>query len=341
MPPFGRNGVPASKVFHSNTYFSLPTAVKLARASHLSYESPERIEKTVFERWGDCQLTFLDVESTQCIAAADQDSVVVALRGTQADKVEDWIVDLNFDLVPGPLSGRVHEGFYDALSNIWSELDAVVRRWCEQRPRKLWVTGHSLGAALAALAVARWLDASFPVAGLYTFGQPRTGDRDFARHFDFEFRPHAFRIVNKLDIVTRTPPRSLGYWHLGTYVYLDDEGSIEHDISRWRRFLTGWHGTIDTILHWGGEGVKDHSMTRYCQHLERSLQDLVDTSKEQDAAPRPEVLSPPVAELVEIDSESPSLVTQREAKASTEDEVIPESSSSIRRPLIKPRRRVA
>ena len=249
----------------------------MASAAELIYAPTEIVEQTAIDRWNSTRFHFLDVEATQCFVAADDDSITVCFRGTEADEPHDWIVDLNFDLVDGPLGGRVHEGFYDALSCVWCLLDNEIRRLQTERSRKLWVTGHSLGAGLATLAVARWLEQKRPVAGLYTFGQPRTGDRVFARNFDFAFRPHTFRIVNHLDVVTRTPPRSLGYYHTGTFVYFDQDGQLAYDISWWRRFLDGWHGAIETILDWGREGIDDHRMSNYCRCIEKAFTRRVST----------------------------------------------------------------
>jgi triacylglycerol lipase len=255
-------------VIDARHYFDLPRALLLASAADLAYLPPAEIEQTAIGKWNFTQLNVFDVEDTQCFLTADQDSILVAFRGTEASQLTDWISDLDFDLVAGPWGGRVHEGFYDALSCIWHLLDREVRQLHADRPRQLWVTGHSLGAALAILAVARWLEAGRPVAGLYAFGQPRTGDSTFARNFDFAFRPHAFRIVNHHDIVTRTPPRSLGYQHLGTLIYLTDAGELSHDVSWWQQFLNGWNGAIEALLDWGREGLADHRMASYCQRLE-------------------------------------------------------------------------
>jgi triacylglycerol lipase len=257
------------KQIDSMSHFSLRTARRLAKAAELVYEDPEMVEQTVVERWKATSFCFADVESTQAFVSADHGSIIVCFRGTEPDRPEDWIADLGFDLVDGPMGGRVHAGFYDALSMVWDSIDRQVCQLQAERPRRLWVTGHSLGAALATLAVARWRDNDLPVAGLYTFGQPRTGDRTFARNFDFAFRPHAFRIVNHLDIVTRTPPRSLGYRHLGNFVYFTESGEMTNDVDWWQRFLDGWTGAIDAILDWGGEGIEDHRMVHYCSQLEQ------------------------------------------------------------------------
>jgi triacylglycerol lipase len=260
------------RVLNAASQFDLATACRLAAAAELIYEEPHVIEQTAIADWHCSQFHYYDAEETQCLLAVSQDAIVVSFRGTEPNRPQDWITDLNFDLVDGPLGGQVHEGFYDSLSCVWHLLDQQVKQLQSERQRRLWVTGHSLGAALATLAVARWREADQPVSGLYTFGQPRTGDRTFARNFDFAFRPRTFRIVNHLDIVTRTPPRALGYYHVGSFVYLDEKGELIHDICRWRQFLAGWKGAIETILDWGREGVKDHSMVRYREQIERLLQ---------------------------------------------------------------------
>lgn len=264
--------MPESTLINASSHFDLPTALRLASATELAYAQPHIIERTVIDEWRSSRFSFLDVEATQCFVAADQDTIIVCFRGTEPGELEDWIVDLDFDLVEGPLGGRVHAGFYDALSCVWCSLDHEVRRLQDERQRRLLVAGHSLGASLATLAVARWQAADVPVSGLFAFGQPRTGDREFARHFDFAFRPYAFRIVNNHDIVTRTPPRALGYHHLGTFIYLTDSGDLADDVGRWQQFLDGWQGAIESILDWGGGGIEEHRMACYRQRIEEALE---------------------------------------------------------------------
>ena len=85
--------------------------------------------------------------------------------------------------------------------------------------RKIWMTGHSLGAALATLAADRYGN----VQGVYTFGSPRVGDGAFKKNFEVE----AYRIVNNKDIVTRVPPPGR-YKHVGDIKFIDADGNI-HD----------------------------------------------------------------------------------------------------------------
>ena len=142
-----------------------------------------------------------------------------------------------FPLVEGPFGGKVHTGFYNGVNKVWGELKSTIENFKESGQKSLWFTGHSLGAALATLAVAKLRTDDQPVDGLYTFGQPRTGDRTFAKNFNSDFKPYAFRFVNNNDIVTRVPPRVLEFSHIGTFKYFTEKGELVNDIGRWNRFL--------------------------------------------------------------------------------------------------------
>lgn len=255
---------------HDTTAYTSTNAIALANAAQLAYSDPEAIEKTVISNWRFKQFRFLDGNSTQAFVAGNDQCILVAFRGTEPGRLEDWISDIRFSLVPGPLEGRVHEGFYDGLAEVWQTLYRTIARFRDNKPKSLWFTGHSLGAALATLAVAKLRDEDRPVDGLYTFGQPRTGDRSFARNFNFDFKPYMFRFVNNNDIVTRVPSRSMGFSHVGSFRYFTEDGELATDISRWNRFLDRMRGRIEDIFEWGSDGIKDHSMETYVSLTEAS-----------------------------------------------------------------------
>jgi len=254
-------------IIHGLPVFDLGVAHLLAQASQLAYEDHQTVRRRAREL-GFPHVSFCDVDDTQSFVCANRETTVVAFRGTEADQLKDWTVDVDFDLVDGPLGGKVHVGFYDALSNVWRMVDDQVRTVCNDQTKYLWVTGHSLGAAMAALAVARWHECGRPVTGLYVFGQPRVGDRTFSINFDFDFKMATFRFVNRYDIVTRIPPRYLGYRHIGSFKYFNEDGQLVDDILWWRKFLSRWHGTIETVFDWCRHGVGDHGMSEYLRHVE-------------------------------------------------------------------------
>jgi hypothetical protein len=82
----------------------------------------------------------------------------------------------------------------------------------------LYITGHSLGAALAVLTAAVIhqdpLYAGFrgPLRGVYTFGTPRIGDQVFCGTCQKQFGELVFRHVYNRDVVPHLPSKDLGYY---------------------------------------------------------------------------------------------------------------------------------
>ena len=264
-----------SFAFDSDTAgFSWTNAYGCAMAANLAYEKKAVIGQQIEGQWGrkKKEWCFIDNKTTgtQAFAMTTDEIILIAFRGTEA--VKDFITDANVDLIAGPLGGEVHEGFSEALTSVWSTIKEAIGNFRGNGGKSLWFTGHSLGAGLATLAVARLLDKGDPVDGLYTFGQPRTGDKRFARNFNLEFKPEAFRFVNNNDVVTRVPPRVLGYRHIGTFRYFDADGKFHTNMSKWNRFLDRMNGRFDDILKWGADGIKDHSMSGYLKLVRKKYE---------------------------------------------------------------------
>lgn len=142
-----------------------------------------------------------------------QKVIVMSFRGTQgATQLTEEILDFftgKKQLFPD--AGNIFTYFYDAFFFLWNGgLSQDIRNLKYKYPDyELWVTGHSLGGAIASIA------ASYVVhTGLYTganvklvtMGQPRTGDYDYALWHDKTF-PYSFRIVHHKDIVPHIPPQ--------------------------------------------------------------------------------------------------------------------------------------
>lgn len=161
-----------------------------------------------------------------------QGLIVVSFRGTELHSLVNWICDLYFlelDLMyPGTKFAYVHWGFYSAYHNTSLRdgiLSAVQRLQAERPGLQVAVTGHSLGAALACLcALDLTVNAMVPNVKLFTFGQPRVGNRAFALYFD-EHVPDSTRMVHGNDLVPHLPPlsqarRLYSYYHTATEVWI-------------------------------------------------------------------------------------------------------------------------
>ena len=190
----------------------------LAESALLSYWDPGTA-KDLFAAAG-LQATFVEEGDTQAYVASGDGFVIVAFRGTQPGSLHDIVDDALVALVPWS-HGAVHLGFKTALERVWNRLLAVVEPLTASR--SVWMTGHSLGAALATLAADR-----FPTtAGVCTLGSPRVGDRTFAAGFDGRFGERAARYVNDADIVTHVPtPFPLPYDHVGHLRQITPDGRV-------------------------------------------------------------------------------------------------------------------
>jgi hypothetical protein len=133
----------------------------------------------------------------------------------------------------------------------------------------LYITGHSLGAALATVAT-QFLEGhpvfSDQIAACYTFGSPRVGNTQFDR----EFKSVIYRVVNTTDIVTVIPLLVMGYIHIGDIRFL------ERTPGEFRRgyipFFQRLFFFIIGIFRLFGPWVGDHAIVLYRKKLEAIAQ---------------------------------------------------------------------
>lgn len=85
------------------------------------------------------------------------------------------------------------------------------------------ITGHSLGAALASLAAMSFIGSGIDVT-TYTFGQPRTGNKQYADFVDRQAPPETmFRVTHANDGVPQILFREVGYHHHSTEYWQPDK----------------------------------------------------------------------------------------------------------------------
>lgn len=145
--------------------------------------------------------------------AESASAVVIAFRGTQG--TTEWITDsdVSFRRFPfAPNAGSTHDGFTGIYASMRERILTSLRRVPTGRP--LYVTGHSLGAALATLhAMDAAVNLRFPSLLMYNFASPRVGDRRFVARYN-EVVKNSVRFVNTADIVPKLPSTVTGYEHV-------------------------------------------------------------------------------------------------------------------------------
>ena len=162
-----------------------------------------------------------DTVDTQAATMTNSSAFVIAFRGTQqgADAVSDG---LTFNTrVPGTTNVYVHQGFWDALTPVYNSIVAEMK--ANRGSRIVWITGHSLGGALAQLmayriknstdtavnsAVVRVVTFGAPMVGLTAFNNP-LNDKSFISTVG---AANMQRWVNLMDPVPQVPGLTLPGW---------------------------------------------------------------------------------------------------------------------------------
>jgi hypothetical protein len=208
---------------------------------------------------------FLDVfgaskNSAQGALIEHKDYLCLAFRGT--NEALDWLDNLNAFSVK-KLFGSFHRGFYQSVEDIWTPLYTKLCELQKQNRRPVFITGHSLGGAMATIAGARFIQEDKPFTAIYTFGQPRALTRETAQIFNMECKDRYYRFHNNNDIVTRVPARIMGYSHVGSYLYISQEKQISREAGFWFRFLDYIDGALDAFMEKGFDGIEDHDIKDY------------------------------------------------------------------------------
>lgn len=205
--------------------------------------------------------------------ATYDNATYVCFRGTIG--LLDWLSDFQTDLVPYPKGGRVHRGVWDLLrqpyhlgSDGYPCLTKPMWGWCvttgglrmagpkvsilsevlRMARGRTYVSGHSLGAALATLVASE-----VPESVLYAFASPKVGDPEFADGYDRRV-PESYLVYLDLDIVPQFPISC--YRHVGRHVRLkipyeriprDCDIHWYHSLDRFLDIVSGVKGSIVDI----------------------------------------------------------------------------------------------
>lgn len=144
-----------------------------------------------------------DSNGTQAILISTDNFIALAFRGTEATSLKDIKSDAKAVSIQCDSGGKVHCGFIAAFEEVAIEIQSTLNQ--EKFANKpLFITGHSLGGALATIA-AKKLTHQGGIASCYTFGSPRVGDEKWISNIKVPF----YRVVNAADCVTMMPPSSV------------------------------------------------------------------------------------------------------------------------------------
>lgn len=200
-----------------------------------------------------------DVQGTQAFLAQNEIYAVLAFRGTE----KNWR-DVQSDIRTyrrKTEGGRIHAGFYGAYGLV-SKL--IKDKLPEVEHLPLYITGHSLGGALATLATQDLEKSGFKdqIAACYTFGSPRVGNA----FFDATIKAPIYRIINFVDIVTFVPLLAMGFIHVGDQRYLDR--GFPDQARRWRPLSQRVYFLL-SLFSLLVPAIGAHGIQNYVEKLER------------------------------------------------------------------------
>jgi len=190
---------------------------------------------------------FID-SNAYVLQSADGRVVILVYRGTNLASLVNWLVDLDVDPQKVAIefddrqgeSYLVHRGFYRNLLATFDQVAGALGRALNQQSvtlddkgeptglespmQALYITGHSLGAAMAAMAALRlrtdepYLPIFETLKAVYTYGQPMIGDTKLARRCDEPgiLQGKLIRYAFGHDAAPQLPPKASGdFSHFG------------------------------------------------------------------------------------------------------------------------------
>ncbi len=192
--------------------------------------------------------------------------IFVAIRGTKY--LYDWAVNFGIQKFKHTSGASFHSGFFRAVHSCVEAVSEQIYSFVHEmaEPTPIYLTGHSLGGAMAAILNATWrlrLSGEYLADGnigskaiaptsCYTFGMPRYGDVTAVTTLRTPFH-----FYNDEDIVPTVPPTILGYETCASEFRLDGR-SIENTKSRELERFGEWMFSLAS-----GQKLEQHAIELY------------------------------------------------------------------------------
>ena len=159
--------------------------------------------------------------------------IIVSFSGTDPLSIQNWIDDLDFVQTSFPYCGgcKVHEGFYKSFNSTVDQVKSLVNSaYASHSSASLSITGHSLGAAMAAHCAAELANSGYKIKHVYTYGMPRVGDTNFQSWYKSSASkiPETYRVVHGHDPVPHVPLEAMNSHHMPYEVF------YEKDPQQWK-----------------------------------------------------------------------------------------------------------
>ncbi len=265
---------------------------KMSKLAYLPFENDDTELKTALSEADFELIKCFNKDGTQAFLAkrnADK-MMILSFRGTQTDGLTletffDVLTDLYATMHTDKNGVKTHKGFQMAFQRVETE---ILRQIQKPADYGLYITGHSLGGALALIATSAINSEN--LGACYTFGSPKVGNEEF----DDKIKAPIYRVINSYDIVPFLPFTPLMSPLLWLIAIIISNNKIKVLIENFReyqhhgdmRFLTNVSLNKNTKvltkfseksrllkLFWlsltkrTDMGVQHHSVDNYCEKL--------------------------------------------------------------------------
>ena len=193
-------------------------AAILGLLSKTAYEDDIELMSFLATGMGFEECRSFQANNSAAHALISEKVIVVAFRGTEFTSLSDWKTDAYTKFLGVRGVGRMHTGFHAAYEDVRKDVEKVIN---ENKGKKIWLTGHSLGGAMAVVCGVQLQNSKMVDPQIITYGHPRIGDNQTARWIDRNLSKSYQRIVNDNDVVPTLPPTwYFQYADAGRYVLI-------------------------------------------------------------------------------------------------------------------------
>ena len=265
---------------------------KMSKLAYLPFENDDAELKTALSEANFELIKWFSKEGTQAfLAKRDSDRMVVlSFRGTQTEGLTletffDVFTDLYATMHTDTNGVKTHKGFQMAFQKVEAEILQQIQGLADYG---LYITGHSLGGALALIATS--VINSENLGACYTFGSPKVGNEEF----DDKIKAPIYRVINSYDVVPFLPFTRIMlplFWLISKKIKSDKVKVLIENFKEYQhhgdmRFLTNVSLNSDAkVLTTYDElrrslhllrlsftvakdiGVQHHSLDAYCEKL--------------------------------------------------------------------------
>ncbi|KAJ5177282.1 Lipase [Penicillium canariense] len=188
--------------------------------------------------------------------------LVLSFRGSRT--ISTWIANLDFGATDASSlcdGCKAHSGFLKSWESVSDELTSQIASAKSTYPSyTLVLTGHSFGAAVAALGATALRNAGYDL-DLYTYGQPRVGSTALAEYMTNQ---GVWRVTHTMDLVPRLPPASWGFSHASPEYWI----TSGNDVTVTTGDITEIVGVGSTAGNAGASGTSVEAHNWYIVHID-------------------------------------------------------------------------